>query len=72
MKVRWLKSALMCMCCCLCNMAFAWGDQGHRIIALVADHDLLPQVRSKIQALLATDISGLTAITLADEATWAD
>lgn len=53
--------------------AFAWGDQGHKVVALVADHYLKPAVRQKIKAMLAQDTSGLTPSTsIADEATWAD
>lgn len=53
--------------------AFAWGDAGHQVVGLVADHYLKPAVRSKVQALLAADTTHLTPSTgIADEATWAD
>ena len=52
--------------------AAAWGDEGHRITALVADHFLEPAVRAKIEAMLAADIDDLTAHDIASEATWAD
>jgi hypothetical protein len=52
--------------------AFAWGDEGHEVIALVADHYLEPRVRERVQAILAGDDSDLTARDLAHEATWAD
>jgi hypothetical protein len=52
--------------------AFAWGDEGHEIIALVADHFLASEARQKIAALLATDDDELTAHDMASEATWAD
>ena len=32
--------------------AFAWGDEGHEIIALVAERFLDPGVREKIAAML--------------------
>ena len=54
------------------DQAFAWGDQGHEVIALVANHFLEPAVRDKVDGLLAGDRSGLTATDLAHEATWAD
>jgi hypothetical protein len=58
---------------CLSSVAaFAWGDEGHEVIALIADHDLEPRVRERVQAILAADDSGLTARDLAHEATWAD
>lgn len=52
--------------------AFAWGDQGHEIIGLIADHYLDPAVRDKVDGLLAGDRSGLTSKDIAHEATWAD
>jgi hypothetical protein len=53
-------------------MAFAWGAEGHRIIALVAERFLAPAVRTKITAMLATDPDDLAAHDIASEATWAD
>jgi len=35
--------------------ALAWGDEGHEIIALVADRFLDPAVREKIAAMIAAD-----------------
>jgi hypothetical protein len=52
--------------------AFAWGDEGHEIIALVAERFLDPAVREKIDAMLAADTDNLTAHDIASEATWAD
>jgi len=53
--------------------AWPWGDEGHEIVGIVADHYLDPAVREKVQALLAMDGSGLTADTgIASESTWAD
>ena len=54
------------------GFAYAWGDEGHEIVAQIADHYLSPDVRTKINALLATDTSGLTDQDIAHEATWAD
>jgi hypothetical protein len=52
---------------------YGWGNEGHEIVALVADHYLNSGVRAKVAALLARDSSGLTPTTgIADEATWAD
>jgi hypothetical protein len=28
------------------QFAFAWGDDGHRIVALIAEHHLTPDVRN--------------------------
>src|SRR5437879_1583264 len=55
-----------------CHCALAWGDEGHMVVALVANHYITPEVRAKVEALLAKDDSGLTATDIASEATWAD
>src|SRR5262249_33553490 len=52
--------------------AAAWSDEGHEIIALVADHFLAPPVRQRVAALLAADDSQLTPHDMPGEATWAD
>ena len=56
--------------------SLAWGPEGHRAIALLADHNLQqsdPGVRAKILSILATDKgSRLTKNDIASEATWAD
>jgi hypothetical protein len=58
---------------CLSSVpAFAWGDEGHEVIALIADHYLEPHVRERVQTMLAGDDSELTARDIAHEATWAD
>lgn len=56
--------------------ALAWGLEGHRVIAIVADH-LLQQndaaAHARLAALLATDKGNkLTRNDIASEATWAD
>src|SRR5579872_5482404 len=54
----------------------AWGPEGHRVIALLADHLLQqndPAAHAKLVALLATDKGNkLTKNDVAGEATWAD
>ena len=65
-----LCAAALCLPCA--PGAFAWGDEGHEVIGLIADHYLEPAVRRRVQALLAGDESGLTARDIAHEATWAD
>lgn len=52
---------------------YAWGDEGHQIVALIAQHYLDPEVQLRVQRLLATDASGLVPdSSMATEATWAD
>jgi S1/P1 Nuclease len=52
--------------------ACAWGDEGHEVIGLIADHYLTPPVRARVQSLLAADDSALVSRDIAHEATWAD
>jgi hypothetical protein len=54
------------------QQAVAWGDEGHRIVALVADRFLNTAIREKVGAMLATDPDDLTAHDIASEAVWAD
>src|SRR5207302_7253027 len=58
------------------RIALAWEPEGHRVIALLADHLLQqsdPAARGKIIALLASDKANkLTKTDIASEATWAD
>jgi len=59
--------------CCVTTPAHAWGDEGHEIVALIADHYLDPAVRTRVNSILAGDTSRLTASRKIDqEATWAD
>jgi hypothetical protein len=55
--------------------ALAWGDEGHEIVGLIAEHYLTPDVRQKVDRLLAHDATRLashdTGHAIADEATWA-
>jgi hypothetical protein len=74
---RQVDRALRALACsaCLCfygASAFAWGDEGHEVIGLIADHYLEPDVRNRVQSILAGDDSGLTSKDIAHESTWAD
>jgi hypothetical protein len=75
---EWRRSAivgfLFALGVVLCpSRAHAWGDEGHEIIGLVAEHDLDPAVRAEVLAMLATDpLSITTGKDMASEATWAD
>jgi hypothetical protein len=65
--------ALIVFCtAALPRSALAWGDEGHQVIALVADRFLEAAVRTKIAAMLAADPDPLTAHDIASAATWAD
>jgi len=54
------------------RFALAWGDEGHEIVALVADQFLEAAVRTKVAAMLAADTDNLTTHDVASAATWAD
>ena len=52
--------------------ASAWGDDGHKTVALIAEHYLTPGAKAQVDALLAADTDPLTQHDIASEATWAD
>jgi hypothetical protein len=64
--------AALALCMIIPQHALAWGDDGHKVVALIADHYLTPEVRNTVGALLAQDSDPLTAHDIASEATWAD
>jgi hypothetical protein len=67
--MKWLVGAV---CLSAASSVFAWGDEGHEVVATIANHYLTSQTRDAVNAILATDTSGLTATDIASEATWAD
>src|SRR5882672_6701181 len=54
------------------RQALAWGDDGHKVVALIAQSFLEPDARKRVGALLAADTDSLTAHDIASAATWAD
>ncbi len=52
--------------------AWAWGDEGHRIVATIAYARLTPAAKTQVDAMLADDSDPLTAPDFASRATWAD
>jgi hypothetical protein len=56
----------------IARSALAWGDEGHKIVTLIAEHYLDPAARARVSAMLAADTDNLTAHNIADAATWAD
>jgi len=52
--------------------ALAWGDDGHKVVALIAQSFLEASVRTRVNALLAADMDSLTPHDIAGAATWAD
>jgi len=54
------------------SAAFAWGDVGHEVTALIAYRHLTAKARAALDALLAGDDDPLTKPDFASRATWAD
>jgi hypothetical protein len=52
--------------------AVAWGDEGHKVVAVIAYAHLKPAVKKKVDALLAADKDKLSARDFVSRATWAD
>jgi hypothetical protein len=52
--------------------ALAWGDEGHRIIGIIAYAHLDPPVRAKVDFILRGDEDTLTAPDFVSRTTWAD
>jgi hypothetical protein len=48
------------------------GDDGHGVVALIAQHYLIPAAKKQVDAMLAADTDPLTKHDIASEATWAD
>jgi hypothetical protein len=67
-----LASACVALWCLSSRPASAWGDEGHEVIGLIAEHYLQPSVRARVLELLRRDDSGLVERDMAHEATWAD
>ena len=52
--------------------ALAWSDDGHGVVAPIAQHYLTPAAKKQVDAMLAADTDPLTKHDIASEATWAD
>jgi hypothetical protein len=67
-----LLTGLLPLCFLAGSPAWAWGDEGHRIIGRIALALLTPQARAQADALLAADTNTLTAADFVSRTTWAD
>lgn len=70
-----LKPLLAMLSVCLLlapQAALAWGFAGHEVVAAIARNYLTPEVRQRVDQLLAADTDSLTSHDMASEATWAD
>ena len=52
--------------------ACAWGVEGHQVVVTIARDYLSPQVRAKVDQMLAADPDTLTAHDIQSESVWAD
>lgn len=73
MKLHRLKPCLTAalvglIACAVSPWAFAWGSDGHKIVALLADAQLTPTARKQVDRLLALEPGS----NLASISTWAD
>ena len=66
------RSCVLIAALAAASPAAAWGDLGHEVVAKIAYRHLTPAVKSKLDALLASDSDTLTAPDIASRATWAD
>jgi hypothetical protein len=55
----------------IARFSFAWGHEGHRVIAKIAAKNLSQDARKQVGAILGTGDAGLEAA-MANAATWAD
>ena len=67
-----LVGTLLALIGLLPRQACAWGDEGHKIIALIAYQHLTPSARRQVDQLLLADPDTRTQPNIADAATWAD
>jgi hypothetical protein len=65
--VRYI-GAPFCFCLFVPATLFAWGGDGHQIVALIAEDHLTPQAKAGIHELLGKDVN----ISDAEIASWAD
>jgi hypothetical protein len=61
-----MKRLLCTLACTAAANAFAWGSDGHSIVAEIAQRRLLPEVRLEVERLLGPGVS------LASISSWAD
>jgi hypothetical protein len=54
------------------HQAFAWGDDGHKTVALIANQCLTSSAKQQVTAMLSADPDNFTQHDIASAATWAD
>lgn len=72
MQATPLRAALAALALAVPSASFAWGDEGHQVVASLAYKRLTPKAKKAVDALLAKDTDKLTAPDFTSRATWAD
>jgi hypothetical protein len=72
-----MKTPLICLAVAAAGSlaptpAFAWGGEGHILVAAIARARLTPETVAKVDAILAQDHDTLTPADMLSRATWAD
>jgi hypothetical protein len=67
-KYSWQPVVATLVGALLCGSAWAWGSEGHQVVALIAEKQLTPNARAEVNRLLALE----PGETLASISSWAD
>lgn len=69
-----MKSFVLCLLAlpAISNSAFAWGDDGHKTVALIAQQCLTKEAKKQVMAMLRADTDDIAKHDIASAATWAD
>ena len=68
----WMVAGLVAMVAAMPQASWAWGYEGHRIVAAIARSCLTSAVKGRVDALLAVDTDTLEPHDMLSAATWAD
>src|SRR6202022_2218161 len=71
MKLTKCTIVLVCSLLLIARFSFAWGHEGHRVVAKIAAKNLSQDARKQVGAILGTNDAGLEAA-MANAATWPD
>ena len=70
--MRCLPLAMLVLASFCGGEAIAWGDDGHKTVALIAQQCLTASAKTQVTAMLRSDTDDLTQHDIASAATWAD